>query len=136
MIKDVTEEDNGSYQCRAKNDIDTLDAVAVVVVEGTLYTYMHAHKGASPRANIYNKGGLIRSAVYVEFLIILFGSAAEVHKATAGQGGERAPGSGIRVRDLREADARDNLAEERRAHQAQRLLAAHQWVSELGIFCV
>ncbi|XP_008207952.1 neogenin isoform X2 [Nasonia vitripennis] len=33
MIKDVTEEDNGSYQCRAKNDIDTLDAVAEVVVQ-------------------------------------------------------------------------------------------------------
>jgi hypothetical protein len=34
MIKDLTEEDNGSYQCRAKNVIDTLDAVAELVVQG------------------------------------------------------------------------------------------------------
>ncbi|XP_023247522.1 neogenin [Copidosoma floridanum] len=33
MIKDVAEEDTGSYQCRAKNDVDTLDEVAEVVVQ-------------------------------------------------------------------------------------------------------
>ncbi|XP_058808708.1 neogenin-like isoform X3 [Phymastichus coffea] len=33
MIKDVTEEDKGLYQCRAKNDIDSLDAIAELTVE-------------------------------------------------------------------------------------------------------
>ena len=36
MIKDVVEDDNGSYQCRAKNSVDTLDAVAEVTVQGKL----------------------------------------------------------------------------------------------------
>ncbi|XP_063985766.1 neogenin isoform X2 [Diachasmimorpha longicaudata] len=33
MITDVMEEDNGSYQCRAENRVETLDAVAEVVVQ-------------------------------------------------------------------------------------------------------
>lgn len=41
MIKDVREEDNGSYQCRAKNDVDTLDAVAELVVQGNHQNYYH-----------------------------------------------------------------------------------------------
>ncbi|XP_034947132.1 neogenin isoform X2 [Chelonus insularis] len=32
MITDIMEEDHGSYQCRAKNEIETLDAVAQVIV--------------------------------------------------------------------------------------------------------
>lgn len=55
-------------------------------------------------------------------------SAAAFPQATEGQGGERAPGAGIRVRDLRETSPRDNLAQERRGYQAQQLLAAHQRV--------
>lgn len=34
MITDVREEDHGSYQCRAENDIETQDAVAQVIVQG------------------------------------------------------------------------------------------------------
>ena len=34
MITDVTEEDHGSYQCRAENEVETLDAVAEVNVQG------------------------------------------------------------------------------------------------------
>ena len=49
MIKDVTEEDNGSYQCRAKNDIDTLDAVAEVIVQGTLRLALNFAKWNSAR---------------------------------------------------------------------------------------
>lgn len=33
MITDIMEEDTGSYQCRAKNDVETLDAVAEVTVQ-------------------------------------------------------------------------------------------------------
>ena len=56
-------------------------------------------------------------------------STTALREAAPGQGGERAPGPGIRVRDLRQADADDNLAEERRADQAEQLLAARQRVS-------
>ncbi|XP_011301477.1 neogenin isoform X2 [Fopius arisanus] len=33
MITDVMEEDNGSYQCRAENRVETLDAVAELIVQ-------------------------------------------------------------------------------------------------------
>ena len=34
MILNVKEEDHGSYQCRAQNEVETLDAVAEVHVQG------------------------------------------------------------------------------------------------------
>ena len=34
MINDISEDDNGSYQCRAKNSIDTVDVVAELTVQG------------------------------------------------------------------------------------------------------
>lgn len=34
MIMEIKEEDHGSYQCRAKNKVETLDAVAEIDVRG------------------------------------------------------------------------------------------------------
>lgn len=41
IITNVRETDHGSYQCRAENEIDSLDAVAQLIVQGTyiLCTY-------------------------------------------------------------------------------------------------
>lgn len=35
MITAVRESDHGSYQCRAENEIDSLDAVAELIIQGT-----------------------------------------------------------------------------------------------------
>lgn len=34
MITSIRESDHGSYQCRAENEIDSLDAVAELIVQG------------------------------------------------------------------------------------------------------
>jgi len=34
MITNVRESDHGSYQCRAENMVDSLDAVAELIVQG------------------------------------------------------------------------------------------------------
>ena len=34
MIKDINEDDSGSYQCRAANPVEALDAVAELTVQG------------------------------------------------------------------------------------------------------
>lgn len=49
MIMDVKEKDHGSYQCRAENDEDTLDAVAEVNVQGM-------SKKILPYKSIYSTG--------------------------------------------------------------------------------
>lgn len=38
MITDIKEMDHGSYQCRAENDVETLDAVAEVTVQGEYHS--------------------------------------------------------------------------------------------------
>lgn len=38
MITQVRELDQGSYQCRAENEVDSLDAVAELIVQGTRAT--------------------------------------------------------------------------------------------------
>lgn len=34
MITNIRESDHGSYQCRAENEIESLDAVAELIVQG------------------------------------------------------------------------------------------------------
>lgn len=36
MITNVREFDHGSYQCRAENEVESLDAVAELIVQGKL----------------------------------------------------------------------------------------------------
>lgn len=36
VINDVQEIDDGSYQCRAENEVETLDAAADLIVQGIL----------------------------------------------------------------------------------------------------
>lgn len=36
MITDIRESDQGSYQCRAENNVETLDAVAEIIVQGEI----------------------------------------------------------------------------------------------------
>lgn len=35
MITNVRELDHGSYQCRAENEVESLDAVAELIIQGT-----------------------------------------------------------------------------------------------------
>lgn len=37
MITNVRESDHGSYQCRAENEVESLDAVAELIVQGTIF---------------------------------------------------------------------------------------------------
>lgn len=39
MITDIGESDHGSYQCRAENQVETLDAVAEVNVQGSFFFF-------------------------------------------------------------------------------------------------
>lgn len=45
MITDLKETDHGSYQCRAENEVETLDSVAEVIVQGyfTIYIYIYTY---------------------------------------------------------------------------------------------
>lgn len=40
MITNVRESDHGSYQCRAENMVESLDAVAELVVQGIFAAHM------------------------------------------------------------------------------------------------
>lgn len=40
MITNVRELDHGSYQCRAENMVESLDAVAELIVQGIFAIYM------------------------------------------------------------------------------------------------
>lgn len=46
MISNVQEIDDGSYQCRAENEVETLDAAADLIVQGILISlsvFPHIH---------------------------------------------------------------------------------------------
>jgi hypothetical protein len=36
MITNIRESDHGSYQCRAENEVESLDAVAELIVQGNI----------------------------------------------------------------------------------------------------
>lgn len=38
IINNVQEIDDGSYQCRAENEVETLDAAADLIVQGRIYS--------------------------------------------------------------------------------------------------
>ena len=40
MINNVQETDDGSYQCRAENEVETLDAAADLIVQGILVSLL------------------------------------------------------------------------------------------------
>lgn len=44
MIMNVREFDHGSYQCRAENEVDSLDAVAELIVQGKPETRVELFK--------------------------------------------------------------------------------------------
>lgn len=40
MITNIRESDHGSYQCRAENEVESLDAVAELIVQGIYLRFM------------------------------------------------------------------------------------------------
>ena len=40
MINNVQEVDDGSYQCRAENEVETLDAAADLIIQGILVSLL------------------------------------------------------------------------------------------------